>query len=77
MLAEVVHAVTGQDHTDALRTRVLEPLGLTSFVLGPAPDEQTGIADLVLTGEPATPDELEAALGHPGDPRRARSPTRR
>ena len=63
MLAEIVHAVTGQDHTDALRARVLEPLGLTSFVLGPSPDEQTGIADLVLVGEPATPDELEAALG--------------
>ena len=30
---------------------------------GPPPDEQTGIADLVLVGEPATPDELEAALG--------------
>jgi CubicO group peptidase (beta-lactamase class C family) len=63
VLAEIVHAVTGQDHTDALRTRVLEPLGLTSFLLGPAPDRQTGIADLVLTGEPATPDELEAAMG--------------
>jgi CubicO group peptidase (beta-lactamase class C family) len=63
VLAEVVHAVTGDDHTDALRQRVLEPLGLTSFVLGPAPDDDVGAADLVLTGEPATPDELEAALG--------------
>ena len=65
VLAEVVHAVTGQDHTDALRRRVLEPLGLTSFVLGPSPEEQgaLGIADLVLTGEAASPDELEAALG--------------
>jgi len=63
VLAELVHVVTGMDHTDALRTRVLEPLGLSSFVLGPAPDQQTGIADLVLTGEPASPDEIEAALG--------------
>ena len=63
VLAEIVHALTGQDHTDALRTRVVEPLGLTSFVLGPSPDEQTGIADLVLVGEPASPDEIEAALG--------------
>jgi CubicO group peptidase (beta-lactamase class C family) len=43
--------------------RVLEPLGLSQFVLGPALDEQERIADLVLVGEPATPDELEAALG--------------
>jgi len=63
VLAEIVHAVTGQDHTEALRSRVLEPLGLASFALGPGPDEQSGIADLVLTGEAATPDELEAALG--------------
>ena len=63
VLAEIVHAVTGQDHTVALRQRVLEPLGLSSFALGPPPEEQTGIADLELVGEPATPDELEAALG--------------
>ncbi len=58
VLAELVHAVTGLDHTDALRARVLEPLGLSQFTLGPALDEQERIADLVLTGEPATPDEL-------------------
>ncbi len=63
VLAELVHAVTGLDHTEALRTRVLEPLGLRSFALGPALADQEGIADLVLVGEPATPDELEAALG--------------
>jgi CubicO group peptidase (beta-lactamase class C family) len=63
VLAEIVHAVTGAEHTSALRSRVLEPLGLASFLLGPAPEEQIGIADLVLVGEPATPDELEAALG--------------
>jgi CubicO group peptidase (beta-lactamase class C family) len=63
VLAELVHAVTGADHTDALRTRVLEPLGLTQFTLGPPPDQQDRIANLVLTGEPASPDELEAALG--------------
>ncbi len=63
VLAELVHEITGQDHTDALRARVLEPLGLRSFLLGPTPDEQTGIADLQLVGEEATPDELEAALG--------------
>jgi CubicO group peptidase (beta-lactamase class C family) len=63
VLAEVVHAVTGDDHTDALRTRVLEPLGLSRFVLGPGPDHQDDIADLQLVGDEATPDELEAAIG--------------
>jgi len=63
VLAELIHAVTGQDHTDALRERVLEPLGLKRFALGPPVDAQEGCLDLVPCGEPATPDELEAALG--------------
>ncbi|MDP1818316.1 MAG: serine hydrolase domain-containing protein [Acidimicrobiales bacterium] len=63
VLAELIHAVTGMDHTDAVRTRVAEPLGLDGFALGVPVDEQDGIRDLVLCGEPATPDELEAALG--------------
>lgn len=63
VLAELIHAVTDAEHTDALRDRVLEPLGLRSFDLGPRPDQQDGVLDLELVGEPATPDELEAALG--------------
>jgi len=63
VLAELIHAVTGVDHTEAVRTRVAEPLGLDGFTLGVALDDQDGIADLVLTGEPASPDELEAVLG--------------
>lgn len=63
VLAELVHAITGLDHTEALRSRILEPLGLDHSVLGPPLGEQGGICDLVVVGEPATPDELEAALG--------------
>ncbi len=63
VLAELIHAVTGLDHTEALRARVLEPLGLEAFALGPPVEAQTDILDLELCGEPATPDELEAALG--------------
>jgi CubicO group peptidase (beta-lactamase class C family) len=63
VLAELIHAVTGLDHTDAVRTRVAEPLGLRRFVLGPALEDQDGIQTLVPCGEVATPDELEAALG--------------
>jgi CubicO group peptidase (beta-lactamase class C family) len=63
VLAELIHAVTGVDHTDAVRTRVAEPLGLKRFGLGPAIDSQVGIQTLVPCGDVATPDELEAALG--------------
>lgn len=63
VLAELIHAVTGADHTDAVRTRVAEPLGLTGFALGVAPEDNETIADLVPCGEPTDPDELEAVLG--------------
>jgi CubicO group peptidase (beta-lactamase class C family) len=61
VLAELIWAVTGEEHTDAVRRRVAEPLGLDGFSLGDR--EAPGVADVVLTGEPATADELEAALG--------------
>jgi CubicO group peptidase (beta-lactamase class C family) len=63
VLAEVIHAVTGEDHRDAVRRRVTEPLGLTALSVGVPPAEQGDILDVVLCGEPASPDELEAALG--------------
>jgi CubicO group peptidase (beta-lactamase class C family) len=63
VLAEIIYAVTGEEHTAALRRRVVDPLGLTGFALGVAEDDNEGIAPLTLTGEEATPDELEAALG--------------
>lgn len=63
VLAELVHAVTGLDHTEAVRTRVAEPLGLTAFALGVDPADQGDIQTLVPCGDPATPDELEAVLG--------------
>lgn len=63
VLADVIHAATGDDHRDAIRRRVTEPLGLDRLVVGvPVPD-QGDILDVVLCGEPATPDELEAAIG--------------
>jgi CubicO group peptidase (beta-lactamase class C family) len=63
VLAELIYAITGEDHTVALRRRVLEPLGLSGFALGLAEDDNDGIAPLTLTGQPASPDELEAAIG--------------
>jgi CubicO group peptidase (beta-lactamase class C family) len=63
VLAELIHAVTGLDHTEALRTRVLEPLGLKALALGPSVDDGADVLSVVMCGDPATPDELEAALG--------------
>lgn len=63
VLGELVHAVTGEDHRDAVRNRITAPLRLTALAVGVPPAEQGDIAEVVLCGEPATPDELEAALG--------------
>lgn len=62
VLAEIIDTVTGQDYRDVIHERVTGPAGLPRIV-GLGPDDQDNIADLVLVGEPATPDELEAAFG--------------
>ena len=62
VLGEIINAVTGSDYRDEVHRRVTEPLGL-GRLLGLAPDEQDGIAELMLVGERATPDELEATFG--------------
>ena len=62
VLGEIINAVTGSDYRDEVHRRVTEPLGLRRL-LGLAPDEQDGIAELMLVGERATPDELEATFG--------------
>lgn len=62
VLAELIERTSGQDYRSFLHGRVTEPLGLPK-VLGIRPDEQAGIAEIVLCGEPATLDELEAVLG--------------
>jgi CubicO group peptidase (beta-lactamase class C family) len=63
VLAEVIHAVTGADHTEAVRRRVADPLGLGAFALGPPVDEQQGVATVVPAGAPASGDDIEAVLG--------------
>ncbi len=62
VLAELIDRVTGSDYRDVLEQRITGPAGLPR-ILGIAPDDQGDIADLALTGEPATADELEAAFG--------------
>jgi CubicO group peptidase (beta-lactamase class C family) len=63
VLAEIVERVTGTDFRAFVRDRILDPLGLTALEIGVPPARQGDINDLVLTGEPATGDEIEAVLG--------------
>jgi CubicO group peptidase (beta-lactamase class C family) len=62
VLAELIERLGGQDHRDAVEQRVTRPLGLPRL-LGIAEDDQAGIVDLELCGEPTPPEELQAALG--------------
>ena len=62
VLAEIMEMVTGNDFRDEIHRRVTEPLGI-SRVVGIPLDDQQNRADVVLRGEEATPDELEATFG--------------
>lgn len=66
VLAELIARVDGVDHTEAIRRRVLEPLGLTRLALGVPHEQQGDIAPLVHTGQVPTPEEFQAVLGVPG-----------
>jgi len=59
VLAEIIERVTGRDFRDVVQDRVTTPAGL-GRVLGDVPHVA---AELIVVGEAATPDELEAALG--------------
>jgi CubicO group peptidase (beta-lactamase class C family) len=63
VLAEVIERVSGSDFREFIRTRILEPLGVTRLQIGVPLDQQGDVNDLVRTGAPATPDEIEAVLG--------------
>src|SRR4051812_33594217 len=63
VLAELIYKVTGQDHRDFVRDRVTGPLNVDRLQVGTPLDDQDDIATLAVTGDPATPDELEAAYG--------------
>ncbi|MGH7897611.1 MAG: serine hydrolase domain-containing protein [Candidatus Binatia bacterium] len=62
VLAEVIERIAGRDYRQVVEQRVTAPAGLPR-ILGIALDRQSGIRDLRLTGEHATPDELESAFG--------------
>ncbi|MGI8663599.1 MAG: serine hydrolase domain-containing protein [Acidimicrobiales bacterium] len=63
ILAELLCRVDGVEHTESVKRRVLEPLGLKSMALGVAPEDQDDVATVVSVGEPATSAELQQVLG--------------
>ncbi len=63
VLAELIERVTGRDYREFVTTEVLQPLALDDVELGVRPDRLHDINRVVACGDPATPDELEAAIG--------------
>lgn len=63
VLAEIIEQLGGMDYRRFVHERIAVPLAMTGFRLGLAPDDQTDVSHVGLAGEPASPDELEAALG--------------
>jgi CubicO group peptidase (beta-lactamase class C family) len=65
VLAEIIDRRTGGDYRAFIRRRILEPLGLHDLQLGELDGDGPigNVNELIPTGEPASPDELEAAIG--------------
>jgi CubicO group peptidase (beta-lactamase class C family) len=63
VLAELIERLTGEDFRTVVNERIAAPLGLSRLRLGVAPEDQGDIADLVVVGEMATAEELQAAFG--------------
>ncbi len=59
VLVEIIDRVTGGDYRDLLQERITRPAGIADRLLGTT----MPVAHVAEVGEPATPDELEAALG--------------
>ena len=62
ILAELVARVTGQDHRQALRERILDPLGLDRLEVGMPADRQHDVQRIVARGELPSTEEFRAAL---------------
>ena len=65
VLAEIIERRTDDDYRAFVRRRIVEPLGLRDLQLGALPGEPpvANVNQLIRTGEVASPDEIEAALG--------------
>lgn len=66
VLAELVQRITGQDHREALRARVLSPLGLERIELGVPRERQGDLKQVTASGEHPL-EALELLVGRPVD----------
>jgi CubicO group peptidase (beta-lactamase class C family) len=67
VLAELVERKDGLVYRDALRRRVLDPLGLDRIELGVPLDRQGDVQELTHVGAPPTPIEVAELLGLPAE----------
>lgn len=63
VVGAMVEEVEGRPLRDVVRDRVVDPMGLPSFSFGAPPDEQGEVAELVLSGDPPSPEELALIFG--------------
>ena len=63
VVAEMIETLEGKDYRQVVAERIIEPLGLRSFSVGAPPEDQQGIAELSIVGEPATYEEMAALIG--------------
>lgn len=65
IIAEMIEATEGRDYRRVVAERVIEPLGLSRFLLGGDDAAEAEVAELELVGEPPTPAEIEEVFGIP------------
>jgi CubicO group peptidase (beta-lactamase class C family) len=63
VLAELIQRATGSDFRVVVRERVMERLGLKALALGVESRDAGDVQELVSSGRPVDPDELERSLG--------------
>ncbi len=63
VLAELIQRAVGRDFRAVIRDRVLDPLGLKALALGVEPQDAGAVQQIVTSGAPPDPDELERTLG--------------
>jgi CubicO group peptidase (beta-lactamase class C family) len=63
VLAELIERASGEDFRTFIRSRIIEPLGITGYELGVPPEHGGDINELVNTGEPMAAEELQRLFG--------------
>jgi CubicO group peptidase (beta-lactamase class C family) len=63
VLAELVERASGTDYRRFIEERITGPMGLSTFALGPDPDRQDHINDLVTVGDLPSDEDIEAVFG--------------